>query len=58
MKEIVEGEDDGSNAGDGDDEEEAEAPKKFRKITPNIQDYWIKLVPDMDQFINALLKTF
>ena len=59
IKEIKEGEDEGSDAGDGDeDEDDAPPPKKYRKVTPNIQDYWIKLVPDMDQFINALLKTF
>ena len=31
---------------------------KFRKTVPNIQDFWIKLVPNDDQFISVILKTF
>ena len=31
---------------------------KYRKTVPNIQDFWIKLVPNDDQFISVILKTF
>ena len=32
--------------------------QKYRKTVPNIQDFWIKLVPNDDQFISVILKTF
>lgn len=27
-------------------------------MTPNIQDYWIKLIPNQDEFAGVILKTF
>ena len=32
--------------------------QKYRKTVPNIQEFWIKLVPSDDQFISVILKTF
>jgi lipoate-protein ligase A len=59
VKAIEEGGEEESEApADDDDAEEDQFVQKYRKVTPNIQDFWIKLVPDLDQFINALLKTF
>lgn len=47
---------------DADDDDDADADEvfvqKFRKVTPNIQDFWIKLVPDKDSFIQIIHKTF
>lgn len=43
------------------DEEEEEGDnfvQKYRKITPKIQDYWIRLIPNDTEFINVILKTF
>lgn len=53
VKQIVEGaedeeEDDVEVAEEG---EEPEAIQKYRKVTPNIQDHWIKLLPDQNSFI-------
>jgi hypothetical protein len=42
-----------------DEAEEADLfVQKYRKVVPNIQDFWIKLVPNDDQFISVILKTF
>ena len=60
IREDVEEGEEASDDGPG-DEDEAEDDafiQKYRKVTPNIQDYWIKLMPDQDEFINVLLKTF
>ena len=58
IKKIPEGDDDEDDDGDKDEDEDDLFVQKYRKITPNIQNFWIKLTPDCEQFINALLKTF
>jgi len=59
VREDVEEDDEASVGGGDEDEAEDDAfVQKYRKVTPNIQDYWIKLMPDQDEFINVLLKTF
>ena len=41
------------------DEDEADLfVQKYRKVTPNIQDFWIRLIPNNTEFINIILKTF
>ena len=56
VKEIVEGEDE--DEGEDGDEEGDQFVQKYRKTVPNIQEFWIKLVPSDDQFISVILKTF
>ena len=58
VKEIVEGEDDESGDGGEEDDDADLFVQKYRKVTPNIQDYWIKLVPNEDAFVNVINKTF
>ena len=43
---------------DGEEDEEAEAKKIFRLTAPKIQERWIKLVPDQNQFAQIIQKTF
>lgn len=57
VKEIVEGEEEEAEV----DEEEDEADQfvqKYRKVTPNIQKFWIRLLPEKDEFINIINKSF
>jgi hypothetical protein len=59
VKEIVEGEDEEDEDGADDDDDEGDKfIQKYRKITPNIQDHWIKLIPDETGFIKVINKTF
>lgn len=59
VKEVVEGEEEEDEDDEVEEEgEEPEAVQKYRKITPNIQDHWIKLIPDQNSFIQVITKTF
>jgi len=57
IKKIVEGDDEESDAEEDEDADDM-IVQKFRKITPNIQDHWIKLIPNADEFTQVILKTF
>ena len=43
---------------DDDDDEEVEAKKIFRLTAPKIQEKWIKLSPDQNNFAQNIQKTF
>jgi len=59
VKEIIEAGEDGEESVEaGEDEDDDLFVQKFRKVTPKIQDFWIKLVPNEDAFISIILKTF
>ena len=60
VKEFVEGEEEDADddAGDEDGDENDQFVQKYRKVTPNIQDHWIKLIPNEEQFIQVIIKTF
>ena len=57
IKELKEDEEEDDDDA-GDEDEDDLHVQLTRKVTPNIQNFWIKLTPDCEQFINALLKTF
>lgn len=58
VKEIVEGQEEEEEEADEDEDGGDLFVQKYRKVTPNIQDYWIKLQPNDQEFINVILKTF
>ena len=61
VKELAaEGEEAEESAAGGDEEDDADELLviKYRKVTPNIQEHWIKLIPDRESFIDVIKKTF
>lgn len=57
VKEIIEGEEEEENDGDEDGGDDLFV-QKYRKVTPNIQNFWIELVPNQESFVSVILKTF
>lgn len=58
VRTVAEGEEEAEEDEILEEGEETVVIPKYRKITPNIQDYWIKLDPGQDKFISLILKTF
>lgn len=49
-------------AGDEEEEEEEEGQimevEKFKSVVPRIQEYWLRTVPDSDDYIDVLVRCF